>query len=191
MILTGASFGVLRLVIGRHLRATGRLEREDTAAERKHFISLGDVSCCRRVAASATLTSRLGLWRWFACCGSFLLQRSRSDRALRRCACGKGKRHRESQCRESALGADVAAVMVSARLQTDVKRGSMMLRFRSCSCVVDAHLTMRRLRGAGPEHAIEDGEPAGAGRDQGAVEAGGGMEPRRHRLLRRRVQEFA
>jgi uncharacterized membrane protein len=40
MILTGASFLVLRLSIGRHLRETGRLEREDAAAERKHWISL-------------------------------------------------------------------------------------------------------------------------------------------------------
>jgi len=40
MILTGGSFGLLRLVIGRHLRETGRLEREDAAAERKHAISL-------------------------------------------------------------------------------------------------------------------------------------------------------
>jgi len=40
MILTGGSFGLLRLVIGRHLRETGRLEREDAAAERKHGISL-------------------------------------------------------------------------------------------------------------------------------------------------------
>ena len=41
MILTGASFLVLRLTIGRHLRETGQLEREDAAAERKHWISLG------------------------------------------------------------------------------------------------------------------------------------------------------
>lgn len=41
MIFAGASFGLLRLVIGRHLRATGRLEKEDAAAERKHLISLG------------------------------------------------------------------------------------------------------------------------------------------------------
>ncbi len=41
MILTGGSFGLLRLVIGRHLRETGRLERADAAAERKHAISLG------------------------------------------------------------------------------------------------------------------------------------------------------
>lgn len=40
MILTGGSFGLLRFVIGRHLRATGRLERDDAAAERKHAISL-------------------------------------------------------------------------------------------------------------------------------------------------------
>lgn len=41
MIFAGGSFGLLRLVIGRHLRATGRLEKEDAAAERKHLISLG------------------------------------------------------------------------------------------------------------------------------------------------------
>jgi uncharacterized membrane protein len=40
MILTGFSFLALRLAIGRHLRETGRLEREDAAAERKHWISL-------------------------------------------------------------------------------------------------------------------------------------------------------
>ena len=40
MICTGGSFGVLRFVIGRHLRETGRLERGDAAAERKHVISL-------------------------------------------------------------------------------------------------------------------------------------------------------
>ena len=40
MILTGGSFLLLRLAIGRHLRETGRLEREDAAAERKHWISL-------------------------------------------------------------------------------------------------------------------------------------------------------
>ena len=40
MILTGGSFGLLRFVIGRHLRETGRLERDDAAAERKHGISL-------------------------------------------------------------------------------------------------------------------------------------------------------
>jgi uncharacterized membrane protein len=40
MILTGGSFLILRLTIGRHLRETGRLEREDAAAERKHWISL-------------------------------------------------------------------------------------------------------------------------------------------------------
>jgi uncharacterized membrane protein len=40
MILTGGSFGLLRWAIGRHLRETGRLEREDAAAERKHGISL-------------------------------------------------------------------------------------------------------------------------------------------------------
>jgi uncharacterized membrane protein len=41
MILTGGSFLILRLTIGRHLRETGRLERSDAAAERKHWISLG------------------------------------------------------------------------------------------------------------------------------------------------------
>ena len=40
MILTGGSFFVLRYFIHRHLRETGRLEREDAAAERKHVISL-------------------------------------------------------------------------------------------------------------------------------------------------------
>jgi uncharacterized membrane protein len=40
MILTGGSFGLLRIVIGRHLRETGKLQREDAAAERKHGISL-------------------------------------------------------------------------------------------------------------------------------------------------------
>ena len=40
MVLTGFSFLVLRLAIGRHLRETGHLEREDLAAERKHWISL-------------------------------------------------------------------------------------------------------------------------------------------------------
>lgn len=41
MILTGASFMVLRLTIGRYLRETGRLDQQDEAAERKHWISLG------------------------------------------------------------------------------------------------------------------------------------------------------
>jgi uncharacterized membrane protein len=40
MILIGGSFLILRLTIGRHLRETGRLEREDQAAERKHWLSL-------------------------------------------------------------------------------------------------------------------------------------------------------
>lgn len=40
MILTGGSFLILRLTIGRHLRETGKLEREDAAAERKHWVSL-------------------------------------------------------------------------------------------------------------------------------------------------------
>jgi uncharacterized membrane protein len=40
MILIGGGFLLLRLAIGRHLRQTGRLEREDRAAERKHWLSL-------------------------------------------------------------------------------------------------------------------------------------------------------
>ena len=40
MMLTGASFLLLRLAIGRHLRRTGRLEREDAVAERKHWASI-------------------------------------------------------------------------------------------------------------------------------------------------------
>ena len=40
MILTGGSFFLLRLVIGRHLRETGQLQTADEAAERKHVISL-------------------------------------------------------------------------------------------------------------------------------------------------------
>jgi hypothetical protein len=40
MVLTGGSFMALRLTIGRHLRETGRLEHEDSAAERKHWTSL-------------------------------------------------------------------------------------------------------------------------------------------------------
>jgi uncharacterized membrane protein len=40
MILTGGSFLILRLAIGRHLRESGRLEPSDAAAERKHWISL-------------------------------------------------------------------------------------------------------------------------------------------------------
>jgi len=40
MVMTGASFMLLRLAIGRYLRETGQLEREDLAAERKHWISL-------------------------------------------------------------------------------------------------------------------------------------------------------
>ncbi len=40
MIFTGGSFFLLRFFIGRHLRATGRLEHADAAAERKHVISL-------------------------------------------------------------------------------------------------------------------------------------------------------
>ena len=41
MIMTGASFLVLRLTIGRYLRETGRLDQDDAAAERKHWVSLG------------------------------------------------------------------------------------------------------------------------------------------------------
>lgn len=41
MVLIGASFLVLRLTIGRHLRETGILDRDDAAAERKHWVSLG------------------------------------------------------------------------------------------------------------------------------------------------------
>jgi uncharacterized membrane protein len=41
MIMTGASFLVLRLAIGKYLRETGRLDQDDAAAERKHWISLG------------------------------------------------------------------------------------------------------------------------------------------------------
>jgi uncharacterized membrane protein len=41
MIMTGAGFMVLRLVIGRYLRETGQLDTDDAAAERKHWISLG------------------------------------------------------------------------------------------------------------------------------------------------------
>jgi len=41
MVMTGASFLVLRLTIGRYLRQTGTLDRDDAAAERKHWISLG------------------------------------------------------------------------------------------------------------------------------------------------------
>jgi uncharacterized membrane protein len=40
MMLTGASFLLLRLAIGQHLRRTGRLEREDAFAERKHWTSI-------------------------------------------------------------------------------------------------------------------------------------------------------
>ena len=40
MILTAGSFGLLRIVIGRHLRETGRIKRADKAAERKHALSL-------------------------------------------------------------------------------------------------------------------------------------------------------
>jgi uncharacterized membrane protein len=40
MIFTAASFLLLRLSIGCHLRETGRIEEQDTAAERKHWTSL-------------------------------------------------------------------------------------------------------------------------------------------------------
>jgi uncharacterized membrane protein len=40
MMLTGASFLLLRLSIGHHLRQTGQLQHEDADAERKHWISL-------------------------------------------------------------------------------------------------------------------------------------------------------
>jgi uncharacterized membrane protein len=40
MMFTGASFLVLRLAIGHHLRRSGSLEREDMMAERKHWISI-------------------------------------------------------------------------------------------------------------------------------------------------------
>jgi uncharacterized membrane protein len=40
MIFTAASFLLLRLSIGCHLRETGQIEEADTAAERKHWISL-------------------------------------------------------------------------------------------------------------------------------------------------------
>jgi uncharacterized membrane protein len=40
MMLTGGSFLLLRLAIGHHLRRTGRLEREDAFAERKHWTSI-------------------------------------------------------------------------------------------------------------------------------------------------------
>jgi uncharacterized membrane protein len=40
MMFTGASFLLLRLSIGHHLRKSGQLEHQDTAAERKHWISI-------------------------------------------------------------------------------------------------------------------------------------------------------
>jgi uncharacterized membrane protein len=40
MILTGFSFLLLRLAIGRRLRHAGKLEAEDTAVERKNYLSL-------------------------------------------------------------------------------------------------------------------------------------------------------
>lgn len=41
MILTGISFLLLRLAIGRRLRITGALIEEDIATQRKHWLSLG------------------------------------------------------------------------------------------------------------------------------------------------------
>jgi uncharacterized membrane protein len=40
MILTGLSFLLLRLAIGRRLRHAGKLEAEDTAVQRKNYLSL-------------------------------------------------------------------------------------------------------------------------------------------------------
>jgi uncharacterized membrane protein len=40
MIVTGFSFLLLRLAIGRRLRRSGRLEAEDTAVQRKNYLSL-------------------------------------------------------------------------------------------------------------------------------------------------------
>jgi len=40
MMFTGASFLLLRLAIGHHLRKTGQLEHQDIAAERKHWVSI-------------------------------------------------------------------------------------------------------------------------------------------------------
>jgi uncharacterized membrane protein len=40
MIITGFSFLLLRLAIGRRLRRAGKLEAEDTAVERKNYLSL-------------------------------------------------------------------------------------------------------------------------------------------------------
>jgi uncharacterized membrane protein len=40
MILTGFSFLLLRLAVGRRLRHTGKLEAEDTAIQRKNYLSL-------------------------------------------------------------------------------------------------------------------------------------------------------
>jgi uncharacterized membrane protein len=40
LILTGFSFLLLRLAIGRRLRLAGKLEAEDTAVQRKHWLSL-------------------------------------------------------------------------------------------------------------------------------------------------------
>lgn len=41
MVLTGLGYLMLRLAIGRRLRLEGRLEQEDVATERKHWMSLG------------------------------------------------------------------------------------------------------------------------------------------------------
>ena len=41
MIVTGVSFLLLRLAIGRRLRLTDALEEEDIATQRKHWMSLG------------------------------------------------------------------------------------------------------------------------------------------------------
>jgi hypothetical protein len=40
MIVTGFSFLLLRLAIGRRLRRAGKLEAEDTAVQRKNYLSL-------------------------------------------------------------------------------------------------------------------------------------------------------
>jgi uncharacterized membrane protein len=40
MVVTGFSFLLLRLAIGRRLRLTGKLETQDTSVQRKHWMSL-------------------------------------------------------------------------------------------------------------------------------------------------------
>jgi uncharacterized membrane protein len=40
MVITGFSFLLLRLAIGRRLRRAGKLEAEDSAVERKNWLSL-------------------------------------------------------------------------------------------------------------------------------------------------------